>query len=95
MYFRKSSRDTKKEIRSTPQNRKNKAKGYSRKKELLRWKVPQTVQDTIPYLYVYQNGIMELTPGVFSKAYILGDTNFKIRPGKDLSGLFQNAFYIW
>ena len=90
MYFRKSSSDTKKKIRSTPQNGRNKAKVHSRKKELLKWKVPQTVQDTIPYLYVYQNGIMELTPGVFSKAYILGDTNFKISSRQGQEKIFQD-----
>ena len=40
--------------------------------------VPKTVQDTIPYLAVYKNGIIEIEPGIFSKAYHLEDINFKI-----------------
>ena len=36
------------------------------------------MQDTIPYLAVYKNGIIEIEPGIFSKAYHLEDINFKI-----------------
>lgn len=55
-----------------------------------KWKVPKTVQDSIPYLYVYPNGIIELTPGVFSKSYKLGDTNFKISSSQGQEKIFQD-----
>ena len=92
MYFQKHDRHMKNT--SAERNGKNLSKGHnkkvkSKKKELLKWKVPQTVQDTIPYLYVYQNGIMELTPGVFSKSYILGDANFKISSRQGQEKIFQ------
>lgn len=93
MYFQKHGRHMKN--MSAERNGKNLSKAHnkkvkSKKKELLKWKVPQTVQDTIPYLYVYQNGIMELTPGVFSKSYILGDANFKISSGRDRKRSFRS-----
>lgn len=40
-------------------------------------KVPKSVQDSIPYIQVYPNGIIEGTPGYFSKSYQLEDVDFK------------------
>lgn len=40
-------------------------------------KVPKTVQQTIPYTSIFENGIIELMPGFFSKSYYFGDVNFK------------------
>lgn len=41
-------------------------------------KIPKTVQDTIPYRNVYEGGIIETEPGVFTKSYFLEDINFKL-----------------
>ncbi len=38
---------------------------------------PQTAAETIPYLYVYENGIIESVEGEFSKSYKLPSVNFK------------------
>lgn len=40
-------------------------------------KIPKSVQDTIPYLGVYKNGIIETTEGYFTKTYSLEDVDFK------------------
>lgn len=39
--------------------------------------IPVTVADSIPYEYVYENGIIEISPGKFSKSYHIPETNFK------------------
>ena len=53
-------------------------KSKSGKKEKVIKKVPKTVQDTIPYTRVYEGGIIETDPGVFTKSYLLEDINFKL-----------------
>ena len=39
--------------------------------------MPQSVADSIPYKYVYENGIIEVETGRFSKSYFLPEVNFK------------------
>lgn len=51
-------------------------------------KIPQTVQDTIPYLRVYENGIIETDKGVYSKSYPLGDVNFQIASQEEQEEIF-------
>lgn len=53
-------------------------------------KVPKTVQDSIPYQRVYNNGIIETENGVFSKAYALEDINFSIAPEDEQKEIFLN-----
>lgn len=40
-------------------------------------KIPKSVQDTIPYLGVYKNGIIEISEGYYTKMYQLEDVDFK------------------
>jgi len=51
--------------------------------------IPKTVQESIPYLAVYKNGIMELEPGVFSKSYKLEDVNFKVATDEEQRKIFD------
>lgn len=51
-------------------------------------KIPQTVQDSIPYLRVYENGIIETDKGVYSKSYPLGDVNFQIASQEEQEEIF-------
>ena len=51
----------------------------------------QSVQNAIPYEYVYDNGVIETKPGVFTKMYKLEDVNFKIAPDREQVDIF-NAF---
>ena len=39
--------------------------------------IPQSITDSIPYVAVYENGIIEVKPGVFSQSYIIPPVNFK------------------
>lgn len=69
---------------SKKEKKKNKLK-KTKKKNI---KVPKTVQDTIPYILAYENGIFELEPGFFSKSYCLEDINFKIASQEDQNAIF-------
>lgn len=54
--------------------------------------IPKTVRDSIPYRYVYPDtGIIELTQGVFSKSYLLGDINYK-NSNQDVQESLLKAF---
>lgn len=64
--------------------KKNKKK--NKKEEL--FKIPKTVQDTIPYIAVYKNGIIETEEGVFSKTYKLEDVNFKLASQEEQERIF-------
>ena len=39
--------------------------------------IPQSITDSIPYVAVYESGIIEVKPGVFSQSYIIPPVNFK------------------
>ena len=41
-------------------------------------KMSKTVQQTIPYIGAYKNGIIETAEGYFTKSYRLEDVDFKI-----------------
>lgn len=48
------------------------------KKEKKQQHIPQTLEESIPYVSVFENdGIIEIKPGEYSKSYLLPDTNFK------------------
>lgn len=52
-------------------------------------KIPKTVQDTIPYEAVYEDGgLIEITPGVFTKAYKLSDINYQIAKIQEQEEMF-------
>lgn len=51
-------------------------------------KVPKTSQGTIPYRAAYDNGIIEIEQGIFSKSYFIEDVNFKIASQNDQDDIF-------
>ncbi len=52
-------------------------------------RIPKTVQDTIPYECVYDNGgIIEIEEGVFTKAYRLTDINYQIAKIQEQEEMF-------
>lgn len=51
-------------------------------------KIPRTVQESIPYLRVYDNGVIETSPGVFTKAYPIEEINFKLAPDDIQTNIF-------
>ena len=50
--------------------------------------LPKTIQQSIPYVHIYENGVIETTPGVFTKSYKLEDVNFKIAPDQEQMDIF-------
>ncbi len=75
---------TPKEIR---QERKALKKLRRKSKKL---KIPRTVQDTIPYNWVYPDtGIIETTDGVFSKSFLLHDINYDSARDNEQDGMFK------
>lgn len=77
---------------SNPTNSKEKKqknnKG-SKKKKNQSITIPKTAQDTIPYIAVYKNGIIEIEQGIFSKCYKLDDVNFKIATDDEQREMFD------
>lgn len=53
----------------------HKGKRASSKKQDI---IPKNIMDSIPYCMVYDNGIIETTPGVFTKSYMLPEINFRL-----------------
>lgn len=62
--------------------------GNAKKKSTADKKIPKSSQDTIPYTCVYDNGIIETSPGVFTKSYALEDVNFKIATQQEQENIF-------
>lgn len=59
--------------------------GVSAKKR----KAPKTVQDTIPITGGYKNGIIQTTPGYFSRTYALADVDFKTAGDEEAESMFD------
>ena len=79
----------KKEKKKEPKKQaKNSKQAQNKKTKKKKTKIPKTVQQTIPYIYAYQNGIFEIEDGVFSKSYALEDINFKIASQEDQNQIF-------
>ena len=53
----------------------NKKSKVSKKKKDKNIHLPQTVSESIPYKYIYSNGIIEIENGKFSKSYKIPDVN--------------------
>lgn len=63
-------------------------KKNTKKQQKDKTSIPKTVQDSIPYLRVYENGIIESDKGVFSKSYELEDINFQIANDQEQEEIF-------
>lgn len=64
----------------------NKKKEKNVKKQ--QQQIKKTVQQTIPYVGVYETGIIETSVGRFSKSYRLEDVNFKIATPEEQANIF-------
>lgn len=58
------------------------------KKKALSQPTPKTSQESIPYVAVYANGIIETVTGKFTKSYFIGDCNFSISSENDQENIF-------
>ena len=82
MFLKKSKSKT-----DNKQTQPKKSKKVKAKKEKL--KVPKTVQQTIPYLYVYEDsGIIETKQNCYTKTYALQDINYQIAKEVDQEEMF-------
>ena len=66
---------------NTKANTSSKSQTKAKKKEKpqkIKRKAPKTVQQSIPYETVFENGIIMVEPGKYSKSYHLDDVNFSI-----------------
>ena len=72
----------KKKVSLFPSKKKDEAKVLRERGKRLQ--VPKTVQDTIPYKRVYpEHGIIETADGVYTKSYLLRDTNYDSASDED------------
>lgn len=62
---------------------KKKTKGNNRIR-----KIPKTAQDSVPYIEVYDNGVFQVEPGVFTKSFHFKDISFKTKSEEE-----QNRIY--
>lgn len=60
-----------------------------KKKQKSKLSLPKTVQQTIPYVQAYKNGIIETKPGIYTKSYTLEDVNFKIATQDEQENIFE------
>ena len=52
-------------------------------------KVPKTVQESIPFLTVFGDGMMETAEDLYTRMYMLEDVNFKIAPDTEKAAIFR------
>lgn len=65
-------------------------KRNAKKTKHKKFKVPKTVQQSIPYLYVYEdNGIIEISEGVYTKSYELRDINYQVAKEQEQEDMFE------
>ncbi len=50
--------------------------------------IPRTVQESIPYIRVFENGMIEVEKGKYSKSYLLEDVNFQIASQEEQENMF-------
>lgn len=51
--------------------------------------VPKTAQDSIPYMGVYENGIIQVKDNLFSKMYEVPEINFKTKDNEQQTDIFE------
>jgi type IV secretory pathway VirB4 component len=71
---------------------KNKSKSNKSSSKI---KIPKTVQDSIPYIRVYDDsmtngGIIEVSPNVYTKCFYLDDVNFTIASDEEQISIMQD-----
>ena len=77
---------------------KSKKNEQKKKKDKSENAIPKTITESIPYYAIYENGIIEVKPGVFSQSFIITPVNFKTATDNDqwrlaeLYSEFMNSF---
>lgn len=60
------------------------------KTKKIRKKVPKTTQDFLPYIECYENGMMQIETGRFSKTMELSDISFKTQSDEEQEAVYEN-----
>ena len=84
MAFKKSKNKENK----TEQNNKNTSTQKNNKKNN-KTKIPRTVQDSLGWEEIYDNGVMQIAPGVFSKSFAFDDISFKTKSEEDQEAIYE------
>lgn len=58
-------------------SKKKGANKSNKKNQSAKIEIPQSITDSIPYVSVYESGIIEVRPRVFSQSYLIPPVNFK------------------
>ncbi len=51
---------------------------------------PRTVQETLPWLECYENGVFQVEPGRFTKTYEFGDISFKTKSEEEQQNIYED-----
>lgn len=71
---------------NTINNEQNKNKKKTNKKKI---KIPKTVQDTLDWECVFENGVFQIGPKRFSKTFYFEDIAFKTKSDEDQMAIYQ------
>ena len=71
---------------NTVDNEQNKNKKKTNKKKI---KIPKTVQDTLDWECVFENGVFQIGPKRFSKTFYFEDIAFKTKSDEDQMAIYQ------
>lgn len=53
-------------------------------------KIPRTAQESVPYIEAYDNGVLQVEPGVFTKSFKFGDISFKTKSQEEQDRIYEN-----
>ena len=53
-------------------------------------KLPRTVQETLDWVCVYENGVFQIAPQIFSKMYSFHDISFKTKADEDQERIYKS-----
>ena len=67
---------------------KKNSNGTAKKKEKV--KIPKTVQDSIPYIECYENGVFQVEPGAFTKSYGFEDISFRTKSDEEQERIYDS-----
>lgn len=52
-------------------------------------KIPKIAQDSVPYLEAYDNGVLQVEPGVFTKTFHFNDIGFKTKSDEEQERIYD------
>lgn len=80
----------KKEVKDTKNTTFDKKKKALLKRYGGTLKMPRTVQQSLPYIEAYENGVMQVEPGVFTKVFAFDDISFKTKSDEEQEEIYAN-----